>query len=112
MPRWAAKADANQGEIVAELRARGVTVLYLHRVGMGCPDIACGYKSRNFFFEIKDGNKPPSARRLTDMESLWHVEWNGQVDVIHSAEEALAIMQEDTARDYNAQVEEWSGGGV
>lgn len=91
--RQRAKVDANQKDVVTELRQMGVSVLHLHMVGMGCPDIACGWRGANYLFELKDPDKPPSARRLTDMEEKWHITWNGQVNVIHSAEEAMEIMQ-------------------
>ena len=62
----AAKVDANQVEIVEELRKAGCTVQHLHQVGKGCPDILVGYMHMNILMEIKDGEKPPSKKVLTD----------------------------------------------
>ncbi len=42
--------------------------------------------------EIKDPDKPPSKRKLTEDEAKWHTKWQGQVDVIHTAEEAIEII--------------------
>lgn len=84
-----ARVDANQPEIVAALRAVGASVLHMHELGRGAPDLACGYRGQNFFLEIKDGSKPPSARRLTPKEREWHQSWWGQVAVVNTPEEAL-----------------------
>ncbi len=91
--RRAARTDDNHATVVAGLREMGVSVLSLHAVGMGCPDIAAGWRNRTYLFEIKDPSKPPSARQLNKMQERWHQTWNGQAAVIHSAEEALEIMQ-------------------
>ena len=88
--RRAAKADANQPEIVAALRAAGVTVQPLHTVGSGCPDLLCGFRGVNVILEVKDGSLPPSARKLTPDQVQWHADWKGQCAVVTSAEEALA----------------------
>ena len=97
MTRRAAKVDTNQPDVVRDLRQMGVSVTHLHSVGMGCPDILCGWRGANYAFEIKDGSLPPSGRRLTPMEKRWHDDWRGQVAVIHTAEEALEIMQRASA---------------
>ena len=95
MGRRAAKVDDNQAEVVKDLRKLGVTVQHLHTVGMGCPDILCGYRGRNFLVEIKDGAKVPSARKLTLMEERWHEQWRGQVMIGETAEEIFAAIQEE-----------------
>ena len=87
-----ARVDDNQAQIVAELRQCGVTVQHLHMVGQGCPDIMCGWHNRTYVFEIKDPDKPPSKRRLTEDEEKWHEEWGGQVDIILTTEDALKVM--------------------
>ena len=91
-PVRAARVDANQAQIVAELRQCGVTVQHLHMVGQGCPDIMCGWAGETYVFEIKDPDKPPSRRRLTEDEERWHQEWVGQVNIILTAEDALMVM--------------------
>lgn len=92
MPRRAAKVDANQSEIVAALRDAGVSVYAAHAVGAGFPDLVCGYRGKNHLLEVKDGSKPPSARQLTKDQTVFHMTWNGQVDVVTSPEEALAAV--------------------
>jgi hypothetical protein len=85
----AAKIDANQPEIVKALRTVGASVCHLHAVGRGCPDLAVGFHGINYFLEIKDGEKVPSAQALTPDQITWHQEWRGQVVVVNSVESAL-----------------------
>lgn len=87
--RLAARTDANQREVVAALRAVGATVQHLHAVGRGCPDLCVGFRGVNYLIEIKDGSKPPSARRLTADEKIWHDSWQGTVCVVESVDDAL-----------------------
>lgn len=81
--------DDNQREIVDALKAIGATVTSTANLGKGFPDIAVGYYGQNFLLEIKDGSKPPSARKLTEDEERWHDHWKGQKAVVSSVEEAL-----------------------
>ena len=87
--RRAAKVDANQESIVAALRKIGATVQLLHAVGQGCPDILVGWRGMNTILEIKDGKKPPSARKLTEDQEKWHAAWRGQVTVVETVEQAI-----------------------
>lgn len=90
--RRASRVDANQQEIAQGLRAVGATVELTHFVGSGFPDLVAGFRGENYLIEIKDGNKPPSARQLTDDEREWHEGWRGQVDVAESLDDALGII--------------------
>lgn len=90
----AARVDRNQAEIVKALRNIGCSVQHLHRCGEGVPDLLVGVRRRNFLLECKDGKKPPSARELTPDQVDWHIEWRGQVAVITSVDEALALVME------------------
>lgn len=80
--RRAARVDRNQKEIVAYLRKRGATVQPLHTVGRGCPDLLVGHGGKNYLLEVKDGEKPKSAQKLTPDEDAWHFAWLGQVAVV------------------------------
>ena len=90
--RRASKVDANQGEIVAALRAVGCTVQTLAFAGKGIPDLLVGIGGENMLFEVKDGSLPPSARKLTPDQVIWHREWKGQVVVVTTIAEALAAV--------------------
>ena len=88
------RIDANQPEIVDELRGLGCTVTSLASVGRGCPDLLIGIGGINLLAEVKDGNKPPSKRKLTDDEWEWHADWRGQVCVVESREDARRLVLE------------------
>ena len=82
--RRAAKVDANQGAVVAALRAAGCSVQCLHAVGGGVPDLLVSRslpfgRADTWLLEVKDGAKPPSERRLTPRQKEWHREWRGRV---------------------------------
>lgn len=87
--RRAAKVDANQAEIVSALRKIGASVQPLHAVGAGCPDLLVGWRGMTSLLEVKDGSKPPSARKLTEDQVKWHAEWRGQVAVVETIEQAI-----------------------
>jgi Holliday junction resolvase len=73
--RRAAKIDANQEQVVSALRAAGVRVLSLAAVGKGVPDLLCSFRGLLILLEVKDGQKPPSARKLTPDQIEFHREW-------------------------------------
>jgi len=90
------RVDANQSKIVAALRKIGCSVLHLHTLGDGAPDILVGVKkggaTHNLLLEIKDGDKAPSARKLTPDEETFHRDWRGQVATVESVEEAIKFV--------------------
>jgi len=87
-----ARVDANQAAIVGALRAVGATVTVTARLGEGFPDLAVGFRGVTYLLEVKDGAKRPSERKLTEAEADWHASWRGQVAVVESVEDALAVI--------------------
>ncbi len=88
--RRAAKIDVNQPEIVAALRKVGATVQSLAATGDGCPDLLVGFKGQTYLLEIKDGQKVPSAQKLTTDQVAWHSVWSGgNLTVVKTIDEAL-----------------------
>lgn len=85
-----AKVDSNQAEIVAALRKAGVQVRVMSDVGGGFPDLLCQHRRTKalLLLEVKDGNKPPSARALTPMERKFAEIW--PVHVVIDVRSALA----------------------
>ena len=81
--------DANQAEIVADLRKAGATVTSLHEVGYGCPDLLVGFRGVNYLIEIK---MDLVTAQLTPWQVDFHEAWRGQVDVARTSEEALRII--------------------
>lgn len=94
--RRAAKVDRNQAEIVAALRAIGAKVTLLSAVGDGVPDLLVFYRGHFIMVEVKDGTKPPSARKLTPDQQSWHaVHKDARVFVVTSVDEAIAAVQRE-----------------
>jgi Holliday junction resolvase len=95
--RRAAKVDANQEQIVEALRAVGATVQTLAAVGKGVPDLLVGYQGKTLLLEVKDGRRPPSERRLTEDQLVWHGAWRGGplavVDGVDAALRALGAIK-------------------
>ena len=86
-----ARIDANQPEIVKAFRSLGWEVAHTHTVGDGFPDIVCSKSGITLLVEIKDGSKPPSARKLTVKEQLFQSRWQGHLAIIESVDDVFAI---------------------
>jgi hypothetical protein len=87
------RTDFNQQEIINALRAIGCSVQDLSQVGRGTPDIIFGLRGKNLLLEIK--NAADRAPQLTPCENQWIRDWQGQVGVITSIRDAIAIIIED-----------------
>ena len=87
------RVDANQSEIVKALRQIGASVYITSQLGGGFPDIVVGFRGKNYLFEIKDGSKKASARRLTTDEADFIGGWAGAVWVVYSEEDAINIIK-------------------
>ena len=85
--RRAAKVDQNQVAIVAALRKIGASVLHLHAVGSGCPDLLAGYRGRNVLLEVKIPGEEPNALQVKFIK-----EWRGELYVVHSPLEAIGAL--------------------
>lgn len=75
MPRRRASAhrrDDNHAEIVEALRIAGWFVLDTSQAGGGVPDLFAVRRGRIVPVEVKDGSKPPSARKLSPSEQRVH----------------------------------------
>lgn len=90
--RRAAKIDANQGDIVQAFRALGCSVAITSAVGDGFPDLVVGINGLNVLVEVKDGSRPPSERKLTPAQVVFHEGWRGQAVVVISVEQAVALV--------------------
>lgn len=89
--RKKAKVDTNHPEIVAAFRRLGYTVFSMAQLGNGKPDICCGKFGFTFLFEIKDGMKSLSRRKLTEAEDEFFQSWLGHVAEIHSIDDVIAF---------------------
>lgn len=91
--RLAARVDANQKEVIAAFRRLGCSVLPLHTVGGGCPDICVGKNKKSILVEIKDGSKVKSARALTKDEQKFHEEWLGSLFIVESLGDVINLVK-------------------
>lgn len=88
--RRAKRIDANQPEIVQALRRVGIAVWVLSSPA----DLLTGHQGRFRTLEVKDGSKPPSARRLTPEEVAYHGTCESMRlphHIVLSVDEALAV---------------------
>ena len=94
----ASRVDKNQNEIVRILKMQKCSVQYLHGVGTGCPDLLVGIPTdsggMNLLIEVKYGKG-----KLNKTQARWHSAWAGEVTVIRSFEQALALVRTVKRRD-------------
>lgn len=91
--RFRAKVDANHGEIVKALRQAGCSVQSLAQLGKGVPDLLVARNGFMWLMEVKDGDKPPSGRKLTEDELSWGSRWKGPVYTVLSVAQAINVIE-------------------
>lgn len=84
------RVDANQKEIVLKLRDLGCSVQILSDLGKGCPDLLCGFKGKNYLFEVKNGDKA----KLTMPEQEFFDHWKGQACIIRSLDDVINFFKD------------------
>lgn len=82
--RRRAKVDKNQTELVSELRQCGFSVLLLHQVGGGCPDLIVGRNGVSVLVEVKT-----NKGSLTEDQVQFFSEWQGRAIVAITLEDIL-----------------------
>jgi hypothetical protein len=88
------RVDANQKKLVALMRRiPGLTVAHTHTIGDGFVDLVCGFKGQNFLFEVKDPAQPPSKRKLTPDEEVFHAKWTGSIHIVETIDDVLKIIK-------------------
>lgn len=100
--RRAARTDANHAEIIAAFRAIGFVVSDTSRLGNGFPDAIISRSMKTAVVEIKDGNKPPSARKLTADEQRFKDAWAGVHLIVESLDDVERIGREWTRIEVRA----------
>ena len=96
--RLVARRDGNERRVIDALRACGAYVKQINDAGAF--DLLVFYRNPNsktehtLLLEVKDGDKPPSARGLTPAEQKFHDEWPGDnLHIVNSEHEALDILK-------------------
>lgn len=88
LPRYAAKRDRNESEIVRALKdIPGLSVVQLSAKSV--PDLLIGHQGANYLFEVK--NKK-GLNKLQEGQSEFIENWQGQVAVVYSLEDILDIL--------------------
>ena len=89
-PKYAAKVDDNQAQIVRQLNEiPGVMAIVI-----GDPvDLMVGYRARNFLFEIKQEHKKNWQSARTQKQKDFLKDWPGQVRVVSTFDEIWEVLQ-------------------
>ena len=85
-----ARVDRNQPEIVKAFRGLGWTVLIISQL-KNCCDIIVSKGGRTICIEIKDGEKPPSAQKLTEGELGFMKGWQGEYMIVNCLADVESI---------------------
>ena len=80
------RPDHNRDEIIEAFKKMGASVSKLAPV-----DLIVGFPDRTFLVEVKDGSKSPSRQKLTKAEAMFIKSWRGEISIVRSVEDALAI---------------------
>lgn len=97
--RYRTRSDANQKAIDAALRKAGASVVVMGNVSKGCGDRLVGFRGVNYLIETKNRatEKHHSIASRENMmrtpaQTKFHLEWEGQIEVAYTPEEALKII--------------------
>ena len=86
MPKYAAKVDRNQSEIVDALTAAGCDVMFIKKP----VDLLVGLRDANFLLEVKVPKaKGERGGTKTDEQKKFFATWRGQKAEVRTPEEAL-----------------------
>jgi hypothetical protein len=85
--RYDSRVDENQSGLIQAARDMGASVLLLHRVGMGCPDLLLFYHGQYMLVEVKS---PGGV--LNERQRDWIAHWPGPVKVVHSSHEMISLL--------------------
>jgi Holliday junction resolvase len=90
--RRAAKIDDNQNELVALIRAMGVSVAITSAAHDGFTDLVVGFGGITVLVEVKDGSKEPARRKLTPQQVAFHGSFKGAITVIENEQQAVELV--------------------
>ena len=90
--RRAAKIDDNQNELVALIRAMGVSVAITSAAHDGFTDLVIGFGGVTVLVEVKDGSKEPARRKLTPQQVAFHGSFKGAITVIENEQQAVELV--------------------
>lgn len=88
--RRAARKDDNHTEIVNEFRRLGWSVLDIAQL-KNCCDLVVAKDGYTVAVEVKDGEKPPSKRKLSQGEVKFRDSWKGIYFLVMSKEDVQLL---------------------
>lgn len=94
-PRYAARRDANDAEIVAALEGVGCLVQSISAEGVPDLLVFSPHTGKVHLIEVKDGTQPASKRKLKPAQVVFHEKWKdtGCVHVVLNVFDALKIVK-------------------
>jgi Holliday junction resolvase len=109
--RYASRVDNNHSDIVKAFRNLGWTVADTSRAGAGFPDLVIGKTGTNLLIEIKDGDKPWSAQKLTKAQQDFHRAWRGPLEIVRNLNDVVAVDKRWRFIAYNQRSQKLDGLG-
>mgnify|MGYP001582286321 CR=1 FL=1 len=97
---YARRRDENHAEIKGVFESLDCSVIDVAGAPCGF-DLIVGYKTQAIAVEVKDGSKPPSARKLTLNENNAHNAWRGPKCVVKNNDEAVLVAKLLRARHFS-----------
>ena len=94
--RRAAKKDANHNEIANAFVSLGYSVLDVSQL-KNCCDLIAAKGTRTIAVEVKDGAKPPSARKLSEGEVKFKDCWLGEWALVESVDDVICLHRLENA---------------
>ena len=88
------RQDSNHHAVEMAFRKLGCATRSTHDLGDGFPDILCAARGVTWLVEVKDGSLPPSKRKLTKDEELFHKWWPGLIYVVESVEQVPSVVMD------------------
>ena len=86
------RSDSNMAQIIKTLRNAGASVFCTSALGHGFPDLVIGWSGSTILAEVK--NLDGRGLKLTSDEENFFRTWKGNVHVITSIEDALALLDQ------------------
>ena len=95
MTRYAKRVDANHDAVKQAFKALGCWVGDLHGLGQGMPDLLVSVPPSNVLalIEVKDGDKPPSKRKLTKPEQEFHETCPAMIWIVEGLEDVKTVVR-------------------
>ena len=93
----AKRTDANLTPIIEAFRKLGCSVDVTNDLW----DLTVGLGGQTILIEVKDGSKPPSARKLTKRSRLFAMTWKGGYKVVENLDgvtETVALLRDWSRR--------------